>query len=263
MLTESVCDGLRLFIDDDLRADGFLVAFTTRLGDKGQANHVGLDLSPQSRASSARPEAGRLLVAGALGLSPQSLTFAEQVHGDRVSLVGESDIGAGSIPLKPLVVQSDALVTVEKGASLVILTADCVPIALVDRQARVVGAVHAGWRGTFAKIVVGAVEAMVRLGARSTRIEARIGPAIGPCCYDVSPELFKRFTERFHVSLPGDNSLKLDLRNINQQTLVDVGVRPENIEDIGFCTSCEDEMFYSWRSRRDAGRQGLIVARLT
>ena len=257
MLTESVHDGLRFFLDDDLRADGFIVAFTTRLGRNDQAFRAGLDLSSRSGA-----EEGRLLAASALGLPPRSLTFAEQVHGDRVSVVGESDIGAGSIPAKRSMAESDALVTVREGVPLVILTADCVPIALVDKEAGVVAAVHAGWRGTFAKIAACTVEAMVRLGARPVRIEARIGPAIGPCCYQVGPELFTRFAERFRVPLSKHNDLKLDLRDINQRTIRDAGVPIANIETIGLCTACEDEMFYSWRARRDAGRQGLIVARL-
>ncbi len=263
MLTESVRDGLRFILDDDLRADGFIVAFTTRLNANDQTSRPGLDLSSWSEDGPAGAEEGRLLVASALGLPSQSLIFAEQVHGDRVSVVGEADIGAGSIPAKPPVAGSDALVTGEEGVPLTILSDGCVPRALVDKKAGVVAAVHAGWRGTFAKIVNVAVEAMVRIGARPRRIEVRIGPAIGPCCYQVGPELFTRFAERFHIPPSGQNDLKLDLRDINRQILRDAGIPVANIKMSGLCTACDDEMFYSWRVRRDAGRQGLIVARLS
>ena len=250
-------------LDADLLADGFIVAFTTRLNVNDQTSRPGLDLSSWPEDGPAGAEEGRLLVVSALGLPSQSLIFAEQVHGDRVSVVGESDIGAGSIPAKPPVAGSDELVTAGEGIPLALLTADCVPLAVGDTEAGVVAAVHAGWRGTFAKIVNGTVETMVRLGARPTRIEVRIGPAIGPCCYQVGPELFARFTERFHIPLSGQNDLKLDLREINQQVLREAGVPVANIETSGLCTACEDQMFYSWRDRRDAGRQGLIVARLS
>lgn len=251
VLNESVHGGLRFFLDEDLLSAGFLVAFTT-----------GLDLSRRFKEDPARAAEDRLLVTGALGLPPRSLVFAEQVHKDRVAVVKESDIGAGSIPSKPPLAESDALVTAQEGIPLVILTADCVPIALVDQDAGVCAAVHAGWRGTLAEIVAGAVQAMVRLGARPARIQAWIGPAIGPCCYEVGSELFTRFSERFVVPPPTGDDERLDLREINEGTLRDSGVLPENIESLGLCTACEDDTFYSWRARRDAGRQGLIVARL-
>ncbi len=230
------------FVDEELVDQGFLLAFSTR--SDGIA----------SRTLSA------FKLASLLGIKRERLTFAEQVHGTRTILVGPAQVGAGSIPTIPPIPAVDALVTDTVGVPLVVLTADCVPILLVDAQAKVVAVVHAGWRGTLARISARAVEVMVGAGAEPGRIQARLGPHIGSCCYEVDQELLERFTAQFQPVHPRTPRPSLNLGAINEDILVESGVHPEGIESVGLCTACRDDLFFSWRRSRDTGRLASIAA---
>lgn len=233
--------GVSYFVDEELCDQGFMLAFSTRVNGTG----------PRTAAA--------FTLASVLGLKSDRLTFAEQVHGTRTVLVGPGQVGAGSTSIVPPIHAVDALVTDTAGAPLVVLTADCVPILLVDTQAKIVGAVHAGWRGTFARIAAQAIEVMVRAGAEPDRIQARLGPYIGSCCFEVDQELFERFSARF-TGFPRSAQLSIDLGAINEDTLVESGVRSEHIESVGLCTACRDDLFFSWRRSKDTGRLASIAA---
>lgn len=184
-------------------------------------------------------------------LMPPGARFAQlkQVHGKAVHTVGarlEDDP-------RP---EADGLVTAMKGIVLCIFTADCVPVLLADSERGVIGALHAGWRGTLAGIAGAGVRAMVRLGARASGIQALLGPSIGPCCYEVDDELSRRFIRHFarahtHVQ-PGDRPGKayLDLRAIVADQLAEAGLEREAIQSVGPCTRCAADRYFS---RRAAG----------
>lgn len=143
--------------------------------------------------------------------------------------------------------QADALLEDRPGCVVAIKTADCIPILLVDERHRAVAAVHAGWRGTVARIASAAIDAMgARFGSQPQDLHAAIGPAIGPCCYEVGPEVAAQFGEqgRAHISLPG----------ANRAQLLEAGVTPERIYASNLCTMCLSEEFHSFR--RDAGGAG-------
>ncbi len=136
----------------------------------------------------------------------------------------------------------DALITDEPGLLLAIRTADCVPILLVDPVRRVVAAIHAGWRGTMAGVLaqtVGQMETDYETNPKD--VVAAIGPAIGPCCFEVGPD----------VPLPVVNR-KADLWAANRDQLHEAGVGRIWVAER--CTMCEPEMFYSFRRAKDAGR---------
>ena len=116
-------------------------------------------------------------------LMPRGVRFAQlkQVHGKAIHTVG---VRADGDP-RP---EGDGLVTAMTGVVLCIFTADCVPVLLADTERGVIGALHAGWRGTLAGIAGAGVRAMVRQGARASAIRALLGPSIGPCCYEVDDE---------------------------------------------------------------------------
>jgi YfiH family protein len=147
--------------------------------------------------------------------------------------------------------EGDALLENAPGAVIAVKTADCVPILLVDERHRAVAAVHAGWRGTAARIVPAAIRAMhTRFGTEPADLDAAIGPAIGPCCYEVGPEVAAEFGEhgRAYLDLPG----------INQRQLLESGVTAERIYASNLCTRCGDEDFHSFR--RDRERAGRMYA---
>jgi YfiH family protein len=141
--------------------------------------------------------------------------------------------------------RGDALLEDTPGAVIAVKTADCVPILLVDERMRALAAVHAGWRGTVAHIVVQAVQAMSRRFSTDPRdLYAAIGPAIGPCCYEVGPEVAVQFglTGRAHI----------DLVATNRAQLLESGVTADRIDASNLCTKCQAEDFHSFRRDRQA-----------
>jgi YfiH family protein len=141
--------------------------------------------------------------------------------------------------------EGDALLENTPGAVVAIQTADCLPILLVDERQRAVAAVHAGWRGTVAGIAQRAVEAMRgQFGSKPMDLHAAIGPGIGPCCYEVGPEVAAQFGQpgRAHV----------DLGQANRRQLMDAGVTPERIYASNLCTMCRSEEFESFRRDQEA-----------
>jgi polyphenol oxidase len=180
--------------------------------------------------------------------------------------------------------QADAIITRQRGVALTMSTADCAPLLFYDPVQEVIGATHAGWRGTARGIAAATVAEMsAQFGSRPADIHAGVGPSIGPCCYEVSEELRQIFlgqaefaelpTEvRFRelvatsavfetVELPTKASLRLNLWETNRQQLLLAGLSPEHIELPEVCTSCACENFYSHRAEQGmAGRFPAIIA---
>jgi hypothetical protein len=141
--------------------------------------------------------------------------------------------------------EGDALLENSPGSVVAVKTADCVPILLVDERRRAVAAVHAGWRGTVARILPAAVDAMrERFGTDPIDVHAAIGPAIGPCCYEVGPEVAVQFggQGRGHIDLPATNRAQL----------IETGVSPGRIYTSSLCTRCNSVEFHSFRRDKEA-----------
>jgi hypothetical protein len=141
--------------------------------------------------------------------------------------------------------EGDALLENRPGSVVAVKTADCMPILLVDERVRAVAAVHAGWRGTVARIVSKAVEAMgVRFGTEAGDLHAAIGPGIGRCCYEVGPEVAAQFggVGRGHIDLAAENRRQLE----------EVGVTPGRVYASNLCTMCRPEEFHSFRRDKEA-----------
>jgi YfiH family protein len=146
--------------------------------------------------------------------------------------------------------EADAVVTTTPELWVSVRTADCLPILLADTAARVVAAVHAGWRGTVAGITRDTVRAMTELGAEPTSLVAAIGPGIGPCCFEVGPEVSP------HFGLSGQTCV--DLAAANERQLLDAGLLLENIWVSKLCTRCNPDLLHSYR--RDGAAAGRMVS---
>ncbi len=147
------------------------------------------------------------------------------------------------------------MVTATPGLALGIFTADCVPILMVDAQRRVASALHAGWRGSLAGIAGKGVRAMVALGARPGAIRAALGPSIGICCFEVDASLAQEFASHVpgaheHTRAGKPGKAYLDLRAIIHDQLEREGVDSHSIANVGPCTRCANDRFFS---RRGAG----------
>jgi YfiH family protein len=179
------------------------------------------------------------------------LVLMRQEHGARVVVVRSIDDEVGA---------ADATVTALAGAVLGILTADCVPILMLAPPA--VAAVHAGWRGTIAGVVLRALERLrCDFGVSAADVEVALGPAIGGCCYEVDRAVGERFVERWGMP-EGDTwrvlgeKGQLDLRRANAHLLINAGVVESRMRHVGPCTRCASADYFSHRGAGGAtGRQ--------
>jgi YfiH family protein len=200
-----------------------------------------------------------------IGLPLERAVIAGLVHGDRIAAVsGEEPPGRDGVRWVP---ECDGLITDRPGLALVVTAADCVPVYLYDPVRRAVGAVHAGWRGTVARIAGKAVRAMAEAyGCRPADIHAAIGPSIGPCCFEVDEPVAGPVREAFgdgagRLLLPGRAPGKwmLDLWAANRLDLEEAGVR--QVAVAGACTACGvDRLFSHRRERGQAGRGAAVIA---
>ena len=211
------------------------------------------------------PEAvreNRTRATAACGLSPPALCTAYQVHSAEALAV----TAAWAREDAPRV---DAMATATPGLALAILTADCVPVLLGDREAGVIGAAHAGWRGALNGILEAAVEAMLRLGARAGEIRAVIGPAIGAASYEVGPEFPAPFLARraqdedLFTPAKRDEYFLFDLTGYVVRRLGGLGLAA--VAATGGDTCAESDRYFSYRrsvhrSEPDYGRNISIVA---
>lgn len=200
----------------------------------------------------------REIAAAALGYKAVNLTCAQQVHGCSTARVNKDSVGAGSFAYEEAIAGIDALLTIEQQAPLAIFIADCVPVILVEPERRVVAVVHAGWRGTLARIAAAAVEKIkTEFGVAADKLLAYLGPAIRACSYRVDDRLHQRFRQSF-PQVVGDE-LALDLSMVNNYQLLAAGLKVENVFDLGLCTFCRQDLFYSYRREQITGRQAAIA----
>ena len=160
--------------------------------------------------------------------------------------------------------EGDALVADDVGLCIGVRTADCVPILLLDSNRRVVGAVHAGWRGSASEIVVRALERMnADFDSDPADVYAALGPCIRECCYQVGPEVACQFEKTFPEWGPVTASRPLDLAETNRRHLLIAGVDAGRIFDCGLCTACQSDTFFSFRREpSNAGRMVSAICRL-
>lgn len=207
------------------------------------------------------------------------LATARQIHSDLVHHISET-------PNTPLV--GDGLISRTPGILLAVLAADCLPVIIIDPKLKAIGVFHAGWRGTLKRIVEKGIGEMRRqFGSRPRDLKAAIGPGIRGCCYQVGPEIKDKFHSQFSYAgtlfhetkesdevrerypllfltarAPGHSELPkkifLDLAEANRCQLIDGGILPKNISDLGRCTSCRVDLFFSHRAEK--GVTGRMMA---
>ena len=201
---------------------------------------------------STRQEAPEQTLAHALGVPLEALVRMKQVHRADVFV-------ANGRPLTQP--EADVAVTNDSSIALSVRVADCVPILLADRRTRAVSAIHAGWKGTAAGAVSVAVEALERFYlTQPADIIAAVGPSIGPCCYEVGPDLPSHFASHPEAStwFTQDAKPHLDLWRATRDQLTRAGVPAEQIHVCALCTFDHPALFHSYR--RDGTRAGRLAA---
>ncbi len=222
-------------------AAGYRVAFTTRVGGVSEGPFASLNLGRKSGDDPEHAEENRRIACAAIGADVEQLALNFQVHSARVLRAAPRMRGE----------HADGLWTEEPGLPILAMSADCLPIVLARAGRPGIAVLHAGWRGLLAGIVAAGTEAL-----GGGEIAAAVGPAIGPCCYEVGEEVAKPFRARF-----GDDVVeqgRLDLWTSAERALHAAGI--ERVDRFDRCTACEPKSFFS--HRRDAGltgRQGVIA----
>jgi hypothetical protein len=276
-------DGVRVLQAAALGGIPWLVhGFSTRAGGESKAlGGTALNLGYTDWDSRVAVSANRRRFIAAVGAPDWPMATLRQCHSD---LIRTARVPAPEPPPR-----GDAMLTRAAGFLLAVQTADCVPILLADTKRRVVAAIHAGWRGTLARIMQKTIGRMrMEFGTRAADVVAALGPAIGGCCYEVGPEVAQAFAGQFAAAhewfegpferlasgeepnplawltmLPPGHALppprvQLDLRAANRWQLRDAGVPASQIAVSELCTRCHGELFFSYR--REGNKTGQMLA---
>jgi YfiH family protein len=229
-------------------AEGIRHGFFTRQGGVSSGFYGSLNIGTGSQDDSARVRENRRRVAAWMGVAPNMLLTAYQIH--------SPDVVAATGPFPGERPKADAVVTDRPGIAVGVSTADCGPVLYADSEAGVVGAAHAGWKGALTGVLENTVQAMEKLGARRERIVAVLGPSISQPNYEVGPEFVERFVREddinrhYFAPSPRAGHAMFDLNLYTVDRLRKAGVRAEQL---GRCTYAEEDLFFSYRRSTHRG----------
>ena len=226
--------------------------FTTRHGGVSEGPfaslNLGLTVPAPAQPHADDPErvaSNRARLAALVGIPAARFAHARQVHGSTVTRA-DGPIDGRWAAATPGDREADGQVTTSTGVAAVVLAADCLPVALIAPEA--VAMIHAGWRGLAAGVLAAGVAALRDAGAQGS-IVAAIGPGAGRCCYATGPDVHAVFARHGDGVREG---ARLDLKAIAGRELAAAGVT--QVHDVGLCTICHQELFFS--HRRDGARTG-------
>lgn len=228
---------------------GVVHAVTTRSGGVSEGRCESLNVSYSVGDAEENVDENLRRAAELVGARREDLFAAYQVHGRAVTLVEPET------QPRP---KCDVLITRSPEKSLMLRFADCTPVLLADTRRNVIGAVHAGWRGSAVRAAGAAVAALGEVcGSNPRDLVVGIGPAIGPCCYEVGEDVVTAFADRPWLFTES----RLDLWEANRQALVEAGVPEDQIEVARVCTQCQSERFFSHRANggQPAGRFAALI----
>ena len=237
-------------------------AFFTRDGGVSEGVYASLNAGIGSSDVPGRVAENRARMAVALGVAPDRLLTAYQIHSPDVVVIDR--------PWPPHErPRADAIVTATPGIAIGVTTADCGPVLLADGSAGIIAAAHAGWRGAATGVLEATIAAMERCGAERARIVAALGPTIRQPSYEVGPEFVTRFkaddgaNERFFQPSPRAGHALFDLAGYIAARLAAAGIR--RVQDLGLCTYADPTRFFSYRrathrKEADYGRHISAIA---
>lgn len=237
--------------------------FTTRVGgvSKGIYNSLNTSLDKDDMEDNVRRNLN--IICSAIGIDYNRLVLTDQTHEDTIRVVTEADIGKG-ITVPSDITNTDGLMTNVSGIPLITFYADCVPLFFLDKRNRAIAVTHSGWKGTVLKIGAKTIKQMAAVyGTKPEDCLVGIGPSIEMKCFEVGQEVAEQFSESFKncpqiIEPLGKGKYVVDLWEANKFMLMELGIPENNITVSGFCTKCNEELFFSYR--RDKGRTGSLSA---
>lgn len=231
-------------------------AFCTRWGGVSQEPFSNFNFSAQVGDRKGNIEQNREILSSAFHIPLRGFLTVEQVHGDKIAVIN------GDVPDSQCYPGYDGIITNREELAIAVKTADCIPLFFVDTKERVIGAVHAGWRGTAMGIAARAVDIFAnKFSSSASNIVVVLGPSIGPCCYEVDEKLYDLMQgEKGHADCfrKADKKGKwiFDLNMANNYQLREAGILENNIVSAKICTSCNTGKFFSHRGEGgNTGRQ--------
>jgi polyphenol oxidase len=233
---------------------------TTRRGGVSSGSYASLNLGLHVGDESADVLENRRRAAVALDADPDDFVFCNQSHGREVKVITAGDRGRGARAQRDAIPGTDALVTADPGVVLTVMVADCVPIVLYDPVAHVLACVHAGWRGTVARVSEAAVQVMRSLGSTPENVVAGLGPAVAPDRYQVGEDVCQAAERGLGASAAqviredGNGKWLFDLWTANRIVLREAGVPGENLHVAPIATGSDPGLFFSDREVRPCGR---------
>ena len=243
---------------EGISALGFVEhAFCTRRGGVSAGPFASLNAGLRAGDREEDVRRNLAIVGEAFAIPHGNLVLMGQVHGERIRVIDSDEPPPACVP------ECDGLITARPGVALGVKTADCVPLFFVDGVRRVVGAAHAGWRGTALGMAAKMVDAFVGgFASRPEDILAIVGPAVGPCCYQVDAPVHAALAahagaDRFLRPCRDEGRWMLDLALANRLQIGERGVPEANIHAADLCTVCRQELFFSHRA--SGGRSGRQV----
>jgi len=237
---------------------GLLHGFMGRRGGKSAVPYAGLNTSYRVGDDPKVVNQNVCDVKLAAGIHDGRVVTMRQVHGDSIVEVKDKTLKEAG--------EADGMITGESDLYLAVLTADCVPLLFVAPKQKLVAAVHAGWRGTLAGIAAKTVRLFKsQYDVEADDLEVALGPSIGSCCYEVKDDVAGPLMKRWgRLTTPSivvkDGKSFVNLRRLNRDILRAAGVPGSQLYQIGPCTSCAADDFFSYRRERsDTGRQMSLI----
>jgi YfiH family protein len=237
---------------------------TTCTGGCSKGNYATFNLSEYSGGDLLHVAGNRRQLAAAMGIASDDLLFPFQTHGDRIAFVDSDFLSLPVSVRNERLHGADALITDCPRVCIGVTTADCVPVLFFDSVRHVLAVVHAGWRGTVARIVSKTVMQMTkRYGCKPVDLKAGIAPSISQEHFEVGEEVVSAFSGAgFHIGKLGrrhseTGKMHIDLCCANRQLLIEAGVPAGNIEESGLCTYARSDLFFS--ARRQGVQSGRMV----
>ena len=257
-------DGLIYYSLPRWREAGAKVVMSCRPGGESEAPFRGLNLGLHVEDDPARVVANRRKFLAAIGGNEADFVSVKQVHGKRILHAGKAHRGLGFACYGDAVDDTDGIFTEEKNVLMATFYADCLPVAVFHPGKKILGLAHAGWKGTHQNIASELIRAMGQGGELDpAECWCALGAGIGSCCYEVDESFYLRFAERYPqagqwFTKKDSGAIFFDNVKANLTLLMEIGVKEENIDVLGLCTSCHNDLFFSYRKEHGkTGRHGL------
>lgn len=246
------------YLEPDLLAERAVSVqgFTTRHEGVSRAPYNSLNLGNNTFDPPHNVQGNRSLLARTFGSKIEKFVMVNQCHGTDILVIDEPNADYAHFHK----LACDGIITNQPQVMIAVGVADCLPILMLDPVKKVIAALHAGWKGTAGNIAAKGVESLANIfNSQKSDILVSLGPAIGPCCYEVDEPVKQAFTgsgvEWSNCATAAENGKwRLDLAAANQEQLLAIGLPVKNIETAGKCVCCQHDWFFSYR--RDGGETG-------